>query len=130
MQKSRGFLKAPIFSFVALLAGTIAPLVAGAVSNIPLINPIWGSLFGLGFWTWNLVLGIPPFGNAGAAYVLFGALIWPLAIATAVAFGIDRLNTLKSKYKPAIWIVLIISLLTVAPERAFNGWPIYLHYFG
>ena len=92
---------------------------------MPWVNPIWGSIFGLGFQIWDGLFGVPDFGNLGALYFVFSAVIWPLAVATLLAIALDQ----RLKRRKAFVILIALSFFVFVPYQAVRQLPIYLSFF-
>ena len=118
----------PTLALVTLGLGTFLPLVTKFFIGVALANPIWGSLYGLGFWIWEAFFGLPGFGNLGFVYAVFGAALWPLSLTVAVALGLK--STLERTERPYFvvggWIV---SALVIFPLRDLSSVPIYITSF-
>lgn len=118
---------APMLAFVALMAGTIAPVLIGSMLDSSLANPIWGSLYGGGFWLWNILFGLPPVGNIGAAYVMFGAVIWPIFVTITLSLAIKK--AIEASNSSIFLLLFTTTLLILIPSRICVVCPIYINYF-
>jgi hypothetical protein len=111
---------------VAIIAGTIVvgmflPIVSAPIDSAGLINPIWGSVYGLGFAILRAVFGLYRGGFLGVAYWLVGFIVWPALVATSLARLINAGATIGVKTSIIAKIALLLSLLVAVPIPNVQG---------
>lgn len=111
---------------VAMVAGTIVvgmflPIVSAPIEPAGLINPIWGSVYGLGFAILQAIFGLYRGGVLGLAYWLFGFIVWPALVATYLAKLISFRITTRRNTSIMAKVALLLSLLIAVPIPNVQG---------
>lgn len=81
---------APTLALIALMLGTLLPVITQLLFGTTFANPVWGSIYALGFWLWETLFGYPGFGNLGFLYAVVGAVLWPLSVTVGLAVTLAR----------------------------------------
>jgi hypothetical protein len=111
---------------VAMVAGTIVvgmflPIVSAPIEPAGLINPIWGSVYGIGFAILQAVFGLYRGGVLGLAYWLFGFIVWPALVATSLAKLIGMSIITRRNASMIVKVALLASLLIAVPIPNVQG---------
>jgi hypothetical protein len=115
------------FGVAALVIGTVLPLLTAPLFGQPFVNPLWGSVYSLGFFLLDGVFGDPGFGSLAFFYALIGGILWPiLASVLTVYFSAKVFNR---GYRQPAFIACIASLFFIMPASFFSGLPSFIGYF-
>lgn len=128
-------LELTMLSLLIIVFGIFLPIPTGSVAPPEgMVNPFWGTIFGLGYFTWYEVAGPPPLGIVGLLYGVFGFLLWP----SFVVYGFVKLLKAVRRSLPILGVLLFyglffISLIYSVPVSAVQGsWvehlPIFVKY--
>ena len=93
---------------VTLLVGMFLPLVTTFISADGMINILWGSVYGLGFFFLQLAIGLYRGGAIGLLYGLAGFILWPAIVAYILARWLQSVRR-KEKYT----LILILRICVV-----------------
>ena len=99
-----------------------------------IINPFWGSLFGLGFWLEYTLFESLPTGILGLAWGLFGVIIWPATVVLSFQKVLkvvqsNRLRIAAYLFYGLFLISLIYNLRVVDVHDSFAAdMPIFIKY--
>lgn len=120
------------FVVVALLMGVINPLILVA-PTLKLTNPLWNSLFGLGWLLMEWLFGPAPL-QFGGWQSIFGLAIWPAAVCVGLAYLTRSIGRLEPRPRTGLAFILWASFLVVVPLEMLIGgrlsWlPTYAKYF-
>jgi len=101
---------------VTLLVGMFLPLVTTFISADGMINILWGSVYGLGFFFLQLAIGLYRGGAIGLLYGLAGFILWPAIVAYILARWLQSVRR-KEKYTLIlIWrICVVLSIFISIP---------------
>ena len=101
---------------ITLLVGMFLPLVTTFISADGMINILWGSVYGLGFFFLQLAIGLYRGGAIGLLYGLAGFILWPAIVAYILARWLQSVRR-KEKYTLIlIWrICVVLSIFISIP---------------
>jgi hypothetical protein len=105
---------------VTLVLGTLLPVLTGPMVSTALINVVWGSVYGFGFWLSSMVPVTSP-GMISLTLTVSGMIIWPLLVLyglyKAIYIFINRQNTLAITVGAILFVLSMLWNLQIGQVR-------------
>lgn len=111
-----------LLSVICAVSGTILYILTTTDHNSGLVNLLWGSFYGLGFFILSFILSPQP-GLGGLTYFIIGAFVWPVMATIAVARVLDF--ALRSWDPRLVIVIFIMTILLVYPVSRAPGTIVY-----
>jgi len=113
--------------FLTFMTGSLAPPDG-------MVNPFWGSVFGIGFWIEFAMFGSIPYGALGLLWGLIGIILWPIVVLVLFAKLVGRIQRSGSilvalSFYAALAITLVYNVpVSSIQDSSIENLPIFVRY--
>ena len=108
-------------SILTGLVGMFLPVFTGPELSTAFINVFWETVYGLGFFAAELLFGPMHPGPVGFSILIFGMIVWPIAIMAAL-YRI-MLSILRKRSRTAVIILAALFVISLSYNVRIGGVP-------
>lgn len=122
-------------SVIIVILGMFLTFMTGSLSPPDgIINPFWGSVFGLGFWIEFAIFGSIPYGVLGLLWGFVGIVLWPVVVLMLFAKLVRKIQRSSSTFVVVLfYAAFAVTLVYNVPvssvqDSPLNNLPIFIKY--